>query len=139
MCEKCTDCGGCYTFPTPERLLANPDLLDLARLGFRKRYILDAAKKVESGEVELSSLLHPASFDEAQKSLSRICGVGAKVSSCVLLFGGGHLGAFPIDVWMRRAIDEYFDGELDPRAFGEYAGVAQQYIFHYARNIDEKE
>ncbi len=138
ICDSCANCGGCYTFPTPKQMLAAPDLLDGARLGFRKKYVLDAAEKVESGEVELSSLLHPADFTQAQKSLSRICGVGAKVSSCVLLFGGGHLGAFPIDVWMRRAIDEYFDGDLDPSVFGEYAGVAQQYIFHYARNIEKE-
>ena len=137
FCEDCENCGRCYTFPTPEALLSNPDLLDGAKLGFRKRYILDAAEKVVSGEVDLCEIAYPCDFETAQKILFRICGVGAKVSSCILLFGGGHLGAFPIDVWMKRAIDEYFGGELDHTVFGEYAGVAQQYIFHYARNIEK--
>ena len=136
-CNGCEDCGGCCTFPTPEALLSNPDLLDSAKLGFRKRYILDAAQKVASGEVDLCEISYPCDFEKAQKILFRICGVGAKVSSCILLFGGGHLGAFPVDVWMKRAIDEYFGGDLDPAVFGEYAGVAQQYIFHYARNIEK--
>ena len=51
------------------------------------------------------------------------------------LFGFGNLEAFPIDVWMRRAIDEYFGGKLDPASLGRYAGVAQQYIFHYIRYL----
>ena len=132
------DDGSSHTFPSPDRVLSSPALLSSARLGFRERYLLDAASRVSRGEIELSSLCHPAGFSEAQKQLCSICGVGEKVSSCVLLFGGGHLGAFPIDVWMKRAIDEYFDGELDASRFGEYAGLAQQYIFHYARNIDSK-
>ena len=72
------------------------------------------------------------------EELKKILGVGDKVASCVALFGMGRLEAFPIDVWMKRAIDEYFGGELDHTAFGDYAGVAQQYIFHYIRNLSEK-
>jgi N-glycosylase/DNA lyase len=56
----------------------------------------------------------------------------------VALFGFGNLDAFPVDVWIRRAIDEYFDGKLDPASLGKYAGVAQQYIFHYIRNLEQK-
>jgi N-glycosylase/DNA lyase len=58
------------------------------------------------------------------------------VASCVALFAFSNLEAFPIDVWMKRAIDTYFDGSLDPTTLGRYAGVAQQYIFHYIRNIE---
>ena len=133
----CKACGRCYTFPSAENILTNPDGLLPSKPGFRYGYILDAAEKVASGEVDLREISYPCDFSEAQKALFRICGVGAKVSSCILLFGGGHLGAFPVDVWMKRAIDEYFGGELDHTVFGEYAGVAQQYIFHYARNIEK--
>ena len=66
-----------------------------------------------------------------------IKGVGEKVASCVALFGMENLEAFPIDVWMKRAIDTYFDGHLDHEALGRYAGIAQQYIFHYIRNAGE--
>jgi NADPH:quinone reductase-like Zn-dependent oxidoreductase len=70
--------------------------------------------------------------DSAGKPL----GVGDKVASCVALFGFGNLEAFPIDVWIKRAIDLHFDGSLDPKSLGSYAGVAQKYIFHYLRNLD---
>ena len=62
-------------------------------------------------------------------------GVGEKVASCTSLFAFSNLEAFPIDVWMKRAIDEYFAGDLDHKTLGKYAGVAQQYIFHYIRSI----
>ena len=137
-CVNCTDCGACYTFPSPEDILANPTLLEGARLGFRYRYLLDACRRVATGEIKLEDVVHPADFDASRELLCRICGVGEKVCSCVLLFGGGHLDAFPVDVWMRRAIDEYFGGKLDTSKFGSYAGVAQQYIFHYIRNLAEK-
>ena len=68
------------------------------------------------------------------KELCKIKGVGPKVAACTLLFGFEKHGAFPIDVWMKRAIDTYFDGKLDPKTLGPYAGIAQQYIFHYIRN-----
>ena len=67
----------------------------------------------------------------------KIKGVGEKVASCTSLFAFSNLEAFPIDVWMRRAIDEYFGGKLDPAELGDYAGVAQQYIFHYIRKLSE--
>ena len=75
------------------------------------------------------------SYDKTLEELKRITGVGDKVASCVALFGFANLEAFPIDVWMKRAIDEYFEGKLDHKALGQYAGIAQQYIFHYIRNL----
>jgi len=61
--------------------------------------------------------------------------VGVKVADCVLLYGLHRLEGFPLDVWMKRAMTTLFDG-MDPSDFGEYAGIAQQYIFHYARMHD---
>ena len=78
------------------------------------------------------------SYEHTISRLMEIKGVGAKVASCVALFGFANLEAFPIDVWMKRAIDEYFGGNLDPRALGRYAGIAQQYIFHYVRNLSKE-
>ena len=75
------------------------------------------------------------SYEHTKNCLCEILGVGEKVASCTALFGFGNLEAFPIDVWMKRAIDEYFGGVLDPLSLGRYAGVAQQYIFHYIRNL----
>lgn len=123
---------GSYAFPTAERLasLTEEDLSPL-RAGFRNRYILDAARKVQSGEVDLEAL-RTLPFPEAKAQLMTIVGVGSKVADCVLLYGLHRTEAFPMDVWMKRAMSTLFPG-VDPADFGEYAGVAQQYIFHYSR------
>ena len=136
--EKCSQCGICYSFPTPNQVLDCPDKLLPSHPGFRYKYLLDAAEKVASGEVNLDQIAEKRSYVYTIEQLKRILGVGDKVASCVALFGFSNLEAFPIDVWMKRAIDLYFGGKLDPASLGEYAGVAQQYIFHYIRNLEEK-
>ena len=133
--EKCKDCGICYSFPTAAAVAAEPEKMLPSKPGFRYRYLLDAAERVASGEIDLLSIREHHDLAFSLESLKRIKGVGDKVASCVALFGLGNLDAFPIDVWMRKAIDTWFDGKLDPAVLGEYAGVAQQYIFHYARNL----
>ena len=123
---------GVYSFPSAERIAAL-SLEDLAplRSGFRAKYILDAAKKVASGEIDLEAL-KTMDIDLARAELMKIYGVGAKVADCTLLFGLSHIEAFPKDVWIKRAMAKLFDGEL-PDCAAPYAGIAQQYIFHYAR------
>ncbi len=123
---------GVYAFPTAERLAAlSPDDLEPVRAGFRHRYIIDAAQKVADGTVDLEAI-RALPYDEARTALMQITGVGVKVADCVLLYGLHRLDGFPLDVWMKRAMVVLFDG-MSPRAFGEYAGIAQQYIFHYSR------
>jgi len=124
--------SGDFSFPTAERLanLCEDDLKPL-RAGFRNRYILDAARKVHSGEICLEEL-RTLPFLEAKKKLMTIVGVGEKVADCVLLYGLHRTEAFPMDVWMKRAMSTLFP-DVEPSCFGEYAGVAQQYIFHYSR------
>lgn len=134
----CRGCGICYSFPTAEAVVNEPERMLAANPGFRYKYLLDAATKVHSGESDLCAIERAEGFEIIIEELKKILGVGDKVASCVALFGMGRLEAFPIDVWMKRAIDEYFDGKLDYKKFGNYAGVAQQYIFHYIRNIGEK-
>lgn len=137
--ETCKKCGICYSFPTPKDILAKPEGLLPSHPGFRYKYMLDAAERVASGEIDLEMISAAKSYECTVAELKKILGVGDKVASCVALFGFSNLEAFPIDVWMKRAIDEYFDGKLDPKTLGNYAGVAQQYIFHYIRNLsDEK-
>ena len=123
---------GVYSFPTAEKI-ASLSLDDLAvlRSGFRAKYILDAAKKVASKEIVLEALRELA-LDDARAELVKIYGVGEKVADCTLLFGLSHIDAFPKDVWIKRAVLKLFDGAL-PECAKEYAGIAQQYIFHYAR------
>lgn len=135
--EKCGKCGVCYSFPTAEDILKNPEGLLPSRPGFRYSYILDAAEKVASGKVRLDMIAAARSYAHTVEALKEIKGVGDKVASCVALFGFANLEAFPIDVWMKRAIDTYFDGKLDPATLGRYAGFAQQYIFHRIRNTEK--
>lgn len=134
--EKCKSCGRCYTFPCAEDILRRPEGLLPSHPGFRYGYIIDACRLVKEGVCDLSAIAEANSYAYTLEELKKIKGVGDKVASCVALFGFANLEAFPIDVWMKRAIDTYFDGRLDPHTLGEYAGIAQQYIFHYIRNVE---
>ena len=136
-CEEiCRKCGVCYSFPKPLDILESPEKLLPSKPGFRYAYLLDAAEKVAGGEVILSDIENKCNYAYTLEELKKIKGVGDKVASCVALFAFSNLDAFPIDVWMKRAIDNYFDGSLDPKTLGKYAGIAQQYIFHRIRNIE---
>ena len=123
---------GQYAFPTAEKMarLSVDDLAPL-RAGFRARYLCDAAKRVADGEVNLE-YCRTAGYDYARAELMKITGVGVKVADCTLLFGMHRIEAFPIDVWMKRAMEKLFP-DMTADSFGEYAGIAQQYIFHYSR------
>lgn len=124
---------GVYNFPSYEVLarLSETDLAPL-RCGFRARYIIDASRKVSSGEVNLERL-KTCPIDEARQELIKITGVGAKVAECALLYGCGRIEGFPMDVWMKRAMTALFPDGL-PECALPYAGIAQQYIFHYVRS-----
>ena len=134
-CEECKKCGICYSFPTASQVLENPEGLLPSKPGFRYKYLMDAANQVYEGKIDLEKIASEGRYDHTVEELKKILGVGDKVASCVALFGFGNLEAFPIDVWMKRAIDEYFGGKLDHTSLGPYAGVAQQSIFHYIRNL----
>jgi N-glycosylase/DNA lyase len=134
LCEEFGDeIGGERAFPGAKTLavLEEGDLGGI-RCGFRAKYLLDAAKKTAAGEIDFQELKQ-LPFEEAQAKLMTISGVGPKVADCVLLYGLHRLEAFPMDVWMKRAMAALFPGK-DPAYFGPYAGIAQQYIFHYSRN-----
>lgn len=133
-----------HAFPTPESVArAGEQALRDCKLGFRAPYLLDAARRVVEGRLDLERLL-TLETGAAREALMEIHGVGRKIADCVLLFAYGRQDAFPIDVWVRRALSQlYF-----PRArrvtaarlesfsesyFGPYSGYAQQYLFHYIR------
>ena len=127
-----------YSFPSAETIAAlEPEELGHIRSGYRADYIVGAARAVAKGEIDLEALA-AADCDTAMKGLLSLNGVGVKVANCALLFGLGHMEAFPIDVWMKRALKEHFAPDFDPKTLGAYAGLAQQYIFYYARS-GEKE
>lgn len=133
LCENFGEkTGGGYAFPSAQRLaeLSEPDLAPL-RAGFRNKYIIDAAQKVAQGEVNLE-LCRELPYEQARAELMKIKGVGVKVADCTLLFGFHRIEAFPVDVWMKRALETLFP-DMTADDFGQYAGIAQQYIFHYSR------
>ena len=138
MCEEFGKeiCTGIYSFPSADALskLSEDDLKPL-RSGFRAGYILDAAKKVAGKEIDLESIKN-MDIVSARLELQQIKGVGPKVAECTLLYGFHRLEAFPMDVWMKRAMKELFAGMI-PEDFGRYAGIAQQYIFNYSRTNPE--
>ena len=130
--------NGYYSFPTAESIRkAGIDGLAPIKAGFRAKYIVSAAEMVASGEISLE-YLKVCGYAEALEILKRIKGVGDKVANCVLLFGFGYYEAFPIDVWVKRVINKYYGEGFDPAALGKYAGIAQQYLFYYERNIVSK-
>lgn len=127
-----------YAFPTFETIacLDENDLAPL-RAGFRNKYILDAAKKLAQGKILLSEI-EKMPIEQAREELMKIKGVGKKVAECTLLYGFGRIEAFPVDVWVKRIMDELYPDGL-PECTKGVEGIAQQYLFHWRRNTEEKE
>ncbi len=137
LCENFgEDIGGAYSFPGAERIAAL-EVEDLAviRSGFRAKYIIDAARKISSGEVDIEKV-KTLPFDEAKAELLKIKGVGEKVAQCALLYGFGRHEAFPVDVWVKRIVAELYPNGL-PECMNGTQGIAQQYLFHWRRNLEE--
>ena len=131
--EKLSD--GEYTFPTAKTLSAlSVEELAPLRSGFRAKYILDAAKKVATDEVDINGI-YLLPIEDARQELLKIKGVGAKVAECTLLYGFNRLEAFPVDVWVKRILKELYPNGL-PECFKGNEGIAQQYLFHWRRNAD---
>ena len=128
-----------YTFPSAETIaqLTAEDLVPL-RSGYRAPYIIAAAKAVSSGEIDLDTLAK-TDPDNARKVLTSLPGIGEKVANCAILFSLNMTSAFPIDVWMKKAIAEHYGKGFDHSVFGEYAGIAQQYMFYYQREEKNRE
>ena len=123
---------GTYTFPTPTAL-ANITESDLSpvKSGYRAAYIIDAARRVVDGRFNIAELsIKPT--EEVKHALLEIHGVGPKVADCVLLFGFGRVECFPLDVWMKKVMTNMYPSGL-PNEIKDYAGIAQQFLFHYAR------
>jgi len=123
-----------YAFPLP-KVLANAKESDLAAcgLGYRVPYILDASKKVASGEYNLEEL-DKLSDDELFTALKEIKGVGDKVANCVMLFAYGRTRRAPVDTWIQKIMDTYYGGDNPFPQYKDAAGIMQQYAFYYIQN-----
>ena len=130
-----------YLFPTPEELSKSTvEELRSLNLGFRDKYVYNAAKVVASGEVKIADILS-LDYKEAKKELKKLPGIGDKVADCILLFSMRKREAFPVDTWIKKVMKELYGEEgsaqrLNQYAtekFGKYGGIAQQYLFYYMR------
>ncbi len=139
------DRGQVHAFPRPERLAAlSAAQLRECKMGFRAPYLQGTARMLADGEVDLNAIA-ARSLPEARAELLRLPGVGPKIADCVLLFAFGFPEAFPVDVWIRKALQQFYFPRrrvTQPRLerfkeshFGPHAGYAQQYLFHYARTL----
>ena len=129
--ERRTDLHGrpYHAFPTPGAILDMSESdLRACKVGYRWKYVRAAADAVSEGRLDLSSLIR-ADEEETIRALTGLYGVGPKVASCVSLYGLHHTDAFPIDVWMRRIIDNEYAGRYPYGRYSPYNGIYQQYMF----------
>lgn len=135
------ECGGkeYYTFPTPAALvMAKQEELRELKLGYRDTYVIQAAKAVAQGSIDLYSLMG-CSHREAVDILMTLPGVGSKVANCISLYGLHHIEAFPVDVWIKKVIEEIYHSDFQVDQYKGYAGIVQQYMFYYMRSMGMKE
>ncbi len=131
-----------YKFPTPKELSkATVEELRALNLGFRDKYVYNATKMVCAGEVNLEEI-EKMNYKDAKKELMKIQGVGEKVADCILLFSMRKREAFPVDTWIKKVMSQLYNESKDIKKisafaeskFGEYGGIAQQYLFYYMRS-----
>lgn len=137
------DYGPAFAFPTPQRIARATELeLRACKMGFRAPYLLETARLIAAGQCDLERIKQ-LPVDIARDELLKLPGVGRKIADCVLLFAYGFPTAFPVDVWVIKALQRFYFPKRRASAkrlrhfsethFGPNAGYAQQYLFHYAR------
>ncbi len=133
-----------YTFPTPEQLKgATEEEIKETGASFRSKYIVDTIDKVNESSYDFDlERISKLNADECHTALQNFKGVGSKVADCIMLFSMRKYSAFPVDVWVKRAMIFFYGAEdaslnkiriFARDKFGELAGFAQQYLFYYAR------
>ncbi|MDR1240682.1 MAG: DNA-3-methyladenine glycosylase 2 family protein [Oscillospiraceae bacterium] len=121
-----------FMFPSPKIIsgLTQKDLEPI-KAGFRSAYLIDAAKKVDNLDIDLEKI-NELNLNEMRNIFKTVKGVGPKIAECVLLYGFHKFEAFPSDVWIKKSMEKFFPGKTS-EFFGKYAGVAQQYLYYWAR------
>lgn len=142
-----------YTFPTPEMLKdATEDDIRETGASFRSKYIVDTVSNINKDLDDLEGIYNleritSLSDDECHIALQKFKGVGAKVADCIMLFSMSKYSAFPVDVWVKRAMMHFYNAEegslnkiriFARNEFKDLAGFAQQYLFYYARENNIK-
>ena len=132
-----------YSFPTIEELskATVEELREFAKVGFRDKRIFDTVNMILNEKIDLDNFEN-LETDTLREELLKFSGVGNKVADCIMLFSYKRGEVFPVDVWIKRVMEELFIKEETPvkkiskeadRIFGKYAGYAQQYLFYYGR------
>ncbi|MGO5067209.1 DNA-3-methyladenine glycosylase 2 family protein [Clostridium sporogenes] len=140
-----------YSFPTVNQLKdATEEELKACGVGFRAKYIKDTVNKIYKNSIKDDSYekeydmswIKMQPDDLCHKMLQNYNGIGAKVADCAMLFSMGKYSAFPVDVWVKRAMQYFYLApdvslkkirDFGREKFGELSGFAQQYLFYYAR------
>ena len=136
-----------YLFPTPESLSkATVEDLRNMGLGFRDKRIFNTTKLILSKEIDIDNICKMNTTDEMREELLKLDGVGPKVADCILLFALNRIDVFPIDVWVRRVMNDlYIHNECEEKVnkkelqklaeekFLGLSGIAQQYLFYWKR------
>ena len=145
-----------YMFPEPKKI-ANATIQEIQNcgVGYRAKFIIDAAKMVESRQIDFDQL-KKSNYQNAKETILTVPGIGNKVADCILLFSLDKLEAFPLDRWMIRILKKYYleKFELETKSitekqynilhekivkhFGPYAGYAQQFLFKMERENYQK-
>ncbi len=134
-----------YAFPSPEELskASIEDLRD-CKTGFRDKYIYYTTRAVLDENIDVKAFVD-MDHDICHKELMKFKGVGAKVADCIALFGMRKYQSFPVDVWVKRVMQEFYGAEdmslpkmrqFGMDLFGQDAGFAQQYLFYYVRELE---
>ena len=140
-----------YTFPTPEQLSkASVQDLRALGLGFRDKRVYETTRMILKGEVNLQDLENITDSNVLREELNKLPGIGDKVADCIMLFSMKRFDVFPIDVWVRRVMNElYIKNEdetkvnkkeirtLAEQKYGDLAGIAQQYLFYWKREEEK--
>jgi N-glycosylase/DNA lyase len=129
--------GGAHSFPRPDQIAGCRDAAQTCGLGFRCGRFVEFARMVDQGEIDLESLRR-VPYEECVKELKTYPGIGDKVADCIAVFSLDHLEAFPVDVRIKKAMEEMYGVTGSYRHvnrcardyFGRYAGYAQEYIYY---------
>ncbi len=121
-------------FPSAEEILGLDDsVLSACKLGYRCKYVRAAARAVSDGTLKLETLRGAPEADTV-KALTAVYGIGIKVASCVSLFGLHHTDAFPVDVWIRRVLEQEYSRGYPMKKYSPFNGIYQQYMFFRSRS-----
>ena len=133
VARLCEGHGNFFPSAADLKKFSERDFVDFG-LGYRAEYVKNIVDSAENGELNLDFLKN-LSCNEAIDYLKKFKGIGDKVANCIALYGLHKVEAFPIDVWIKRAIDLHYNGNFPLEKAQKFAGVIQQYMFFYQKHL----